>query len=237
VSPSESELRAALREGEGEGVDVDAQIRHALRSRRDRRRTFAAIGGAVAAVLAVGGVVTAVQVGRDESPRAVPPVGAPTRAAGSTPVAPVPAACPARPPDPFSLRAFAAGHLFPDHVTAMRVCVYGTGPLTESALLGAPTAQYWTRRFNALRPAGGPMPCPGPPPHSSRQWLVMLPVTHDSPARPVVGTIGFGNCGMTTNGLTTRFAWTLLDDLVASLSSPTHAPPSGGPHTPTPSPS
>ncbi len=54
MSPSESDLRAALRAGEsGERLDVDSVIAQARAARRTRRRNFAAITGAVIAVLAV----------------------------------------------------------------------------------------------------------------------------------------------------------------------------------------
>lgn len=51
MSPSEAQLRAALHEGEGQGLDAGLLIAHASRVRRERRRR---INQAAAATLAVG---------------------------------------------------------------------------------------------------------------------------------------------------------------------------------------
>jgi hypothetical protein len=60
MSPSEFELRDALRDGEGDGIDVGALIAHAEGVRRTRRVRWAS---AAAAVIVVGGVATGVGVG------------------------------------------------------------------------------------------------------------------------------------------------------------------------------
>lgn len=54
MSPSESQLRAALRSGEGDGVDADVLIARARRARRDRRRRITAAAGISVAVAVVG---------------------------------------------------------------------------------------------------------------------------------------------------------------------------------------
>lgn len=54
MSPSEHELRAALRDGEGDGVDAGAVIAHARAVRHTRRVRLASLAAAVVAVGAVG---------------------------------------------------------------------------------------------------------------------------------------------------------------------------------------
>jgi len=45
MSPSESELRASLRAGEGDRLDTDEVLVRARTASRDRRRNLVAIGG------------------------------------------------------------------------------------------------------------------------------------------------------------------------------------------------
>lgn len=54
MSPSESQLRAALHDGEGDSPDANAVISHALRLRYERRMRFTAIAGGAAAAAVVG---------------------------------------------------------------------------------------------------------------------------------------------------------------------------------------
>jgi hypothetical protein len=62
---SESDLRASLAAGRsGERLDADAVIAHARAVRRTRLRTVAAVTGAIVAVLAVAGAVSAVRANR-----------------------------------------------------------------------------------------------------------------------------------------------------------------------------
>jgi hypothetical protein len=59
MSPSESQLRAALQDGEGDAPDASLLISHALRVRRDRRRRVTSIAGGVAVVAVIGVGLTA----------------------------------------------------------------------------------------------------------------------------------------------------------------------------------
>jgi hypothetical protein len=59
VSPSESQLRAALQHGEGDAPDPSALIAHAVGVRRDRRRRITSIAGGVAVVAVIGVGLTA----------------------------------------------------------------------------------------------------------------------------------------------------------------------------------
>jgi hypothetical protein len=123
MSRSDSDLRASLRTGEdAERLDVDAVVAHARAVRRSRRRNAAAITGAALAVLAVAGVVTAVQLNRHS--------GTPAGGPGSTAqAAPCPGSVPA-----VSLGK-GSGALFPADVTSINVCVYTVDRLTASRVL------------------------------------------------------------------------------------------------------
>lgn len=67
MGPNESQLRAALRDGEGESPDAGSLIFHAQRVRRERRRRISSIATGVAVVcLVVGGVTALVNSGRDD---------------------------------------------------------------------------------------------------------------------------------------------------------------------------
>lgn len=62
MSPSESELRAALHEGEGEPLDAGGLIAHAQGVARHRQRRIRTAFSAAAGVVVVGGVVTLVSL-------------------------------------------------------------------------------------------------------------------------------------------------------------------------------
>jgi len=203
MSPSESELRASLRAGEGDRLDADAVVAQARTARRDRRRNQAAIGGAVVAVLAVGGVITGVQVSHKDH----------TQAAGPSPQLTV--ACPASAPIVPQSFAAATGPLFPDDVTAIKVCVYDVDRLTNSKDVDGPAARSYAQRFNAL-PVKGKMICPQ---FLTQITIAMLPVTPHGVAPTVVGKVG--GCGTTSNGTGARDAGQLLAELqVGSSGSP-----------------
>jgi hypothetical protein len=63
MSPSESQLRAALREGEGERLDAGLLIANANRARRERRRRINQLAGATLVVGVVGVGFTALARG------------------------------------------------------------------------------------------------------------------------------------------------------------------------------
>jgi hypothetical protein len=66
MSPSESQLRAALQDGEGDAPDATALISHALQVRRDRRNRITSIAGGVAVVAVLGvGTTALVSLGTD----------------------------------------------------------------------------------------------------------------------------------------------------------------------------
>ncbi len=66
MSPSEDELRGALRDGEGERPDVDRIVAAGVAARARRRTRLAQVAAAVALVVAAGGITTAVVRGGDD---------------------------------------------------------------------------------------------------------------------------------------------------------------------------
>lgn len=191
---SESALRASLRAGQsGERLDVDAVIAHARAVRRTRRRNVAAITGAIVAVLAVAGLVTAVQADRHSG----------TAAGGQSPT-PQAAACASSPPT-VSLGK-GSGSLFPADVTSIKVCVYTADRLTGSTALSGAVARGYAQRFDAAPPRG--MICPQ---YVTRTTVAMLPMTPRGQAPAVVGRVG--GCGTVSNGTASRDAAELLNEL------------------------
>jgi hypothetical protein len=210
MTPSESELRASLRTGEGDRLDTDAVLAHTRAARHDRRRTLAAIGGAVAAVLAVGGVITGVQLDRSEHAAPLRSSAAPGRR--SSPVPPVDVICPGSAP---AMRyGTGTAPLFPDDVTSIKVCVYDVERLTTSKDITEPAAGSYAERFNALPAKRGRVACPQ---YLTQITVALIPVTPSGPAPVVVGRIG--GCGTTSNGTASRDAGPLLTELQIGTSS------------------
>jgi hypothetical protein len=220
MSPSESELRASLRAGEGEQLDVDAVLAHARSVRRDRRRNALAIGGAVVAVLAVGGVITGVQLSKDSNKQ-------PGGAGSSSPALVLPQ-CPGSAPIVPQSYAQADGPLFPADVTAIKVCRYDVERLTTSKDIDGPTAASYAQRFNALPTIRKGQICPQ---FVTTITIAMLPVTPHGTAPTVVGKIG--GCGLTSNGTGSRNASNLLGELEVGLGGRSGSSgPGGGPIVP-----
>lgn len=204
MSPSESELRASLRAGEGAQVDVDAVVGHARTARRERRRNMLAIGGTIVAVLAVGGVITGVQLGKDDhkqsgGPGSPSPAVALPQCPGSAPIVP-------------QSYTEADGPLFPSDVTGIKVCMYDVERLTKSKDIEGPAAASYAQRFNALPSTRKGQMCPQ---FVTTITIAMLPVTPRGAAPAVVGKIG--GCGLTSNGTGARNAANLLGELRVGL--------------------
>jgi len=219
VSLGESDLRASLRAGEGDRLDVDAVVAHARAARRERRRTLLAVGGAVVAVLVVAGVVTAVQANRNRHSG--------TPAGGASPTA-QDSACPPGPPTVSLSKG--SGRLFPADVTSINVCAYTIDQLTGTKSLTGTLAHGYAQRFEAAPLRG--MICPQ---YVTRTTVAMLPMTPSGQAPTVVGRVG--GCGTVSNGTASRDAAELLNELSKGIvtspipTMPTH--PMG--HSPGPS--
>ena len=226
MSPSESELRAALHEGEGGAPDADLVIARALRVRYQRRRliTSVASAAAVVAVVAVGGTLLA-RTGTDESAGSGNGGGAALQDGNSGPArganSPVPAA-----PDPAKQSAAASDiacaaqfprlvlpggggtsqfgadePLFSAPVAAMKICVYGpTAALVEQTVLSASTASTVAAQLES----GDPTNRPNCPTTSDEGDLAVHAVTSAGTPLPVV-TVGLGCPFQATNGTAVRW--------------------------------
>jgi hypothetical protein len=151
-----------------------------------------AITGAVVAVLAGAGAVTAVQVNRHS--------GTPAGGPSLTPAA----ACP--PSAPGVSMAKGQGPLFPADVTSINVCVYTVDRFSGSNVLTGTLARSYVQRFEAAHLRG--MICPQ---YVSQTTVAMLPMTPAGPAPAVVGRLS--GCGTVSNGTASRDAAELLNEL------------------------
>jgi hypothetical protein len=222
MSPNEEQLRAALREGEGDRPNADLIIASARAARRSRRRVAAAIAASVAVVIAIGGGITALSLrsGNSTSSGAVASRSQPlpTSAAGAAPpgarpgaelppIAPSALACPSTPPT-IAMPNTSAGRLLPDGITAVRICLYqvGTPKFAGTTELTGSAAEQLARRLE-----DSPLPTPttactadlGP-------TAVILASTAKKNAPTVVGNLG--GCGEITNGQAARLARAVLQD-------------------------
>src|SRR6478672_3896297 len=198
MSPNEEQLRAALREGEGDRPNADLIIVSARAARRSRRRVAAAIAASVAVVIAIGGGITALSLrsGNSTRPGAQLPLTAPSALA-----------CPTTPPT-IAMPNTSIGRLLPDGITAIRICLYqvGTPKFAGTTELTGTAATQLARELE-----DSPLPTPttactadlGP-------TTVILASTAKKNAPTVVGNLG--GCGEITNGQAARLARTVLQD-------------------------
>jgi hypothetical protein len=224
MSPNEHQLRAALRQGEGDRPDADVIIFSARAARVARRRTAWAVVGSVAAVLLVGGGITALSLAGDGSGSSASSGAA---AGGASAPAPAPAnrppgtgntlpgstkqtapACPRVLPSVSHAPTRSSGRLFPDGVIAIRICLYpvGSSALNATNELTAAAAQRLVEQLE-----GSPKPAPqtactadlGP-----TMLLLGRTATGDVPG--VVGNLG--GCGAVSNGTAVRLARPVLEE-------------------------
>lgn len=222
MSPNEEQLRAALREGEGDRPNADLIIASARAARRSRRRVAAAIAASVAVVIAIGGGITALSLRSGNSTSSGAVAGRsqplPTSAAGAVPPgarpgaelppgAPSALACPSTPPT-IAMPNTSTGRLLPDGITAIRICLYqvGTPKFAGTTELTGSAAEQLARELE-----DSPLPTPttactadlGP-------TAVILASTAKKNAPTVVGNLG--GCGEITNGQAARLARAVLQD-------------------------
>lgn len=246
MSPNEEQLRAALRQGEGEQPNADLIIASAHAARRSRRRMAWAIAGSVAVVIAIGGGITALALRSEDStsagsaagePQAAPsPTSAGGAAApaaspgtGSPPAVSGALACPGPPPT-IAMPNTSNGRLLPDGLTTIRICLYQTG---TPKLAGMTDVTGTAAEQLARRLEDSPLPTPktactadlGP-------TVVILGRTATANAPTVVGNLG--GCGEITNGQAARLARAVLqDEARVILQKP--GPPGRNSHAPGPS--
>lgn len=84
MSPSEFDLRGALHDGEGEGIDVEALIGHASAVQRARHAKRVQLASVAALVVLAGGIGTAVALRSDSPSTSAASAASAGSAAGST---------------------------------------------------------------------------------------------------------------------------------------------------------
>jgi hypothetical protein len=219
MSPNEHQLRAALRQGEGDRPDADEIIFSARAARAARRRTAWAVVGSVAAVLLVGGGITALSLAGDGSGSsassggaaggaAVPPDRSPGTGTRAGPLPPTVPACPRVLPSVPQPPSRSSGQLFPDGVIAIRICLYPVESSTLNATneLTGTAAQRLVEQLES-----SPKPAPqtactadlGP-------TMLLLGRTATGDVPNVVGNLG--GCGSVSNGTAIRLARPVLEE-------------------------
>ena len=244
MSPNEEQLRAALRQGEGDRPDADLIIASAHAARRSRRRVAWAIAGSVAVVIAVGGGITALSLPSGKSSTSSSAAAgrsqpSPTSAAGlaapaaspraEAPNATTALACPGTPPT-VAMPKVSNGPLLPDGISAIRICLYqvGTPKFAGTAGLTGTAAAQLARRLEDSPLPTASTPCTadlGP-------TVVILASTKTANAPTVSGNLG--GCGEITNGQAARLARAVLQDEARVILRPPGSP---GLNSPGPGPS
>ncbi|WP_375477092.1 hypothetical protein [uncultured Jatrophihabitans sp.] len=237
MSPTEEELRSALRAGEGDGVDADRLISNATAHRRQRRVRLLS-GAAAAVVVAAGATSLALwqsagsstnrhAAGDGPNPSSALTSPSPPTARAGSPGRP---ACPAA--EPSTARAGAAqpttGPLFGAPVTSVVVCAYGalvpqpgspatSTPQTRLVLTGAAAHLL----VDSLEHAASIRPqtmCPMLRSVNARSLAIYGVQTDGSTLTPVTALIGAPACQTpVTNGIAVRYDWTPPKQLVPTL--------------------
>lgn len=227
MSPSESELRAALRHGEGEAVNAAAIIAHAEQLRRQRRVRLGSIAAAMVTVAVIGTGGALVWTGHRFGPKlyadntpAAPAAGQSPSASPSGSIASGPLndaariACPARPPrlmlpgggSPGQFGSSAS--LFSGPVEAVKVCGYSvlgtTSSPTQHTVLTGEHATELAASLDAASTRLLPIPCPVPA--DATTTLVVIGASRSGTAMaPVVVPLTCN--GRVTNGTAVRYNW------------------------------
>lgn len=237
MSPNEAQLRAALREGAGKGVDADLIIANAERYRRARRQriTYAAAAVVVAAFVGIGGTLLANSGSGGESagsdagraaggraPAARPSTASvPGPAQGRFGAAPKAAACPPAPTRvvaPVGTGPAQAGRLLPTGVSTITACAYPAGGRqVRTAVLTGARAQALATTLNdgAGTPTAPLRSCSASDQRAAR--IALLAADADGRRVPTVHVTVRCAHAVATNGLATRYLATVpaeLDRLV-----------------------
>lgn len=241
MSPSEAQLRAALREGAGRGLDADAIIAKAERYRRARRQRLinGAAAAAVVCVFVGGGSWLAARTGDEQGggssgsaahgaartavaqpPAAGGGVAAPSARETSAPsaTAPVPGCPPTAKPVavPDTGTTGRAAALLPTGLSAITACGYSpdSARLQHSKVFTGATANGLAARLNrgSVSPVPSSRQCSTGTHHARR---LVLFATAATGARPKTVQVTVRCTGVVaTNGAVARY----LPDLPRSLS-------------------
>lgn len=233
MSPSESDLRAALRDGEGDGPNVNIVIAgaQALRARRRSRLLSAA-----AAVIVVGGIGYGIsQVSGDNAAtssaggRAVTEprqnIAGPGSAGYANGSSTATFSCPTTFPR-YALPGGGSpgqfgsdGPLFPDGVSSVGVCPYTAAGKPARALLirGTEAKALVAGLENAPKTRPATL-CPQYRLADSRQ-IALIGISADgASSRPVTAAVGVPACAVTvTNGTAVRYDWSPPASLLRAL--------------------
>jgi hypothetical protein len=235
MSPTEFELRAALRDGEdGGGLDPDLVLARAEGFRR-QRRTRVLGAASVAAVVAAIGITGTVLVqsgstqhgagssgarsGATAADGAAAPSNAPAKGGGAN--RSLASVC----PEPFPRLTIAVGQvpssdaLFDPAVNSVLICSYGVMPtptVKPTGSAAAPVAKTVTGAaatslvdsLNSARTAP-PGICPQYRTLDNRNYVLIGMDANGNRSAPVVVTLAANPCQTTvTNGKTIRYEWT-----------------------------
>jgi hypothetical protein len=237
MSPTEDQLRAALQDGEGPGIDPDALISRAHALRRERRVKYGSIAAVVAVVAGIG-VVAGIALGSGprhasstsagpgkQAPMAAtaggsgvsrPSAGAPAN--GSQPaagrLAPA-AACPKTLPQ-LTIPNTAGTSLFDGTVSSMTICVFPEtgGPALESGgqpvstvFNGAAAAQLAASLDSASKTTQ-PGACPLFLTAQGKALVIIAAKPDGTFMAPVVAHVLQNPCNLpVTNGMAVRYDW------------------------------
>lgn len=232
MSPTEDELRRALREEEGSGPDPATVIMRAAAYRSERRTKILSAVAAVAVVAGVGtgiGLVTTsggshkkeagsaaggtAQFGANSSAARAPQYGSGAAEGGAGDAAPAPASCPPSAPT-VAAATDTTRPLLTGPVSTVTVCGYlGTGTLVRDATSHAPLTHTYagsdaTAIADALAkatPSSRALSCGAIPAGGLRSLVLYARYATGAAAAPIVVDVGCG--ARLTNGTTTRASW------------------------------
>jgi hypothetical protein len=251
MSPTEFELRAALRDGEGDGIDPDRVI---LRAEEARRRQRSRVLGAasVAAVLAavtvtgtalLGGSGGSSRIGGADSSAAVGIGGRalPADNAAAAPSAPCPVTFPHLSAPRPGTSGIASGQpgtraIFATPPRAVTICSYGAAgePPTRSGAttVSGAAAQQLVTSLDQASPAR-PQVCPQYVTADTRRYAFVGVAANGSRTGVVTVLLSDNSCLTTvTNGAAVRYGWrppAAVAGILAALDG------SAAPSTPAPS--
>jgi hypothetical protein len=255
--PSEFDLRAALRDGEGDEPDVN-QVIIAGDTRRAQRRTRILSAAVIIAVVGGLGVGAAEFSGGDGSGGGSAGSAALHRPAAGGLAAPAPSAvrdalarvsCPSAAPkyaaaetNPSGSSAYGSTRLFSGQVSSVVVCAYGPAFHAANTQLRSPArlelaGRQAKRVASSLENAPTAAPTASCSSTSIEQYAVIPVDASGNQGRPVAAQLPSSPCGaLVTNGTAVRFDWQPPPGVAAKLEelSPTE-PPDSLATSPTPS--